>query len=124
MGKKDWKDRSKDPDSYTGSFDFNIKQQVINELLHKIQTAIKFLREKEIADGVSEDRQFTGPKHNRVGIDNALIENGALVALLVEKGIIKYQEYIDTYIEFLERDVERYEGRIKDAFGPNVKIGG
>lgn len=124
MAKKDWKDRSKDPDGFGTSLECEMKTLTTKELLHKIQTGIKFLHEKEVRDGVPEDRQFCGPKHNRVGIDNALIEHGALVALLIEKGIIKYKDYMDTYIEFLERDLERYQKRVHDAYGPNVSIGG
>lgn len=117
-----WKDRSTDPDGFAGTLEAQMMADEMERLLRQLQTAIKYLRDKEIADGVPLDMQFTGPKHNRVGIDNALIGHGGLVALLIEKGVIKAKEYYEVNIEFLERDVERYKDKLKEKFGMDFEL--
>lgn len=112
-----WKDRSKDPDGFSETLECQMLVDEMKSLLHQLQTAIKFLRGWEVEHGVPEDEQFSGPKHNRVGIDNALIEHGALMALLIEKGIIKAKDYYEAQVEFLQRDVERYRSRLKEKYG-------
>ncbi len=124
MGDKssNWKDRSKDPDGYASSFDFQMKDQRIKELAHQHQTAVKLLRDFELNQGKPEDRLSTGPKHLRVGLDSSLVSNGALLALLIEKGIIKYQDYMDALVEFWEREIAADKERLKEYFGRDVEL--
>jgi hypothetical protein len=117
-----WKDRSKDPDGFSESEECSRMVARMTALLHKIQTGILFTREWEEMQGIPDDRRSTGPKHLRVGVDQALIEHGALCALLIEKGIIKAKDYYETQIEFLERDVEAYTERLKERFGANFTL--
>lgn len=117
-----WKDRSKDPDGYGSSFDFQMKEQRIAELAHQHQTAILFLRGHELHKGKPEDTMSTGPKHLRVGVDSAHVSHAALVGLLVEKGIIKYQDYMDAMVEFWEREVEADKRRLKEYFGRDIEL--
>jgi len=117
-----WKDRSQDPDGFSGSLECQMAADEIERLLHQLQTAIKFLHEWETDHVHPPDLRFTSPKHERVGIDNALISHGGLVALLIEKGIIKAKDYYDVQVEFLERDVERYKARLKNAFGMDFEL--
>ncbi len=118
-----WKDRSVDPDGFGKSLECQMMVATCEELLHKVQTAILFLRQYDLDHGIPEERMSTGPKHLRVGVDQALVEHGALVALLIEKGVIKYRDYMEAYIEFLERDVETYTKRLHATYGPNVNLG-
>jgi hypothetical protein len=61
-------------------------------------------------------------KHHRVGIDGALVEQGALVKLLFEKGVFKEEEYFAAIIIAREEEVKQYEGRISERLGKNVKF--
>lgn len=117
-----WKDRSQDPDGFAGTLECQMLIDETQRQLHKLQSAIKFLREWEEEHVEDPDHRFTSPKHQRVGIDNALIQHGALVALLIDKGVIKYKDYLEAYVEFLERDVEGYRARLKQRLGVNVDL--
>ena len=117
-----WKDRSKDPDGFAGTLECQMLVDETERLLHKLQSAVKFLHEHQQVSIQDPDRRFTSPKHQRVGIDNALISNGALVALLIEKGVIKPKDWYETYLEFLQRDVEGYRARLKEALGVEVQL--
>ena len=117
-----WKDRSTDPDGFNGTLECQMLIDEAERLLHRVQTAIKFLHEHETLNIQDPDRRFTSPKHQRVGIDNALVSNGALVALLIEKGVIKAKDWYETYLEFLEREVEGYRARLKAKLGVDVNL--
>ena len=81
----------------------------ITAKLHAVQTGVGYMMEQ----GSKE----THPKHLRVGINNALIQNSALQMLLVIKGIITPVEYAEA-VEFLvEREVERYRREVASAMG-------
>ena len=57
------------------------------EAAHGVQTAIAF--------DISEGRKTTEPKHMRVGIDMSKADMLGLAVLLIKKGIITYDEYIE-----------------------------
>jgi hypothetical protein len=117
-----WKDRSQDPDGFGRSPECGIMTARSMDLLHKVQTAIKVLRDWEASHGVPEDHRSTGPKHLRVGVDSAMVQHGALVGLLIEKGVIKLKDYMETEIEFLEREVEGYRARLKEQLGIEIEL--
>ena len=117
-----WKDRSK----VVSGFD-TPEQEVemigrINRHLHQIQTAVRAIQDIHEEKATPEDRLETGPKHLRVGVNNALLQQGALVALLVEKGLITPREYLETNLEFVQREVESYRKKIKELTGRDVEL--
>ena len=57
------------------------------EAAHGVQTAIAF--------DISEGRKATEPKHMRTGIDMSKADMLGLAVLLIKKGIITYDEYIE-----------------------------
>jgi hypothetical protein len=59
----------------------------------------------------------TEPKHLRVGINNALVQQTAIVKLLVEKNIITMDEYFKTLADEMEAEVGRYQDRVNERFG-------
>lgn len=74
------------------------------QALHGVQCAIGF--EHHIGVGHISD-----PKHLRTGIDSAHISNGALLELLIEKGLITYDEYVAKLASFAERELLGYEAK-------------
>lgn len=59
-------------------------------------------------------------KHLRVGVNVALRDHASLVALLVSKGIITYEEYERAMTEGMNEEVERYEAILRGS--SDVKI--
>ena len=70
-------------------------------IIHGIQTAIKFEMEADLSNE-------TSPKHLRVGVNSSLISNGAVVSLMVKKGLITEAEYWEELIVFAQRDLDSY----------------
>lgn len=75
-----------------------------------------------VAMWMNYDPDETRPKDLRVGVNSALVSNGALVKLLVEKGIITDEEYMTSLIEMMERETEDYRQRIQQRIGGTTKI--
>jgi hypothetical protein len=65
--------------------------------------------------GVAIEKQRNGPegeKHLRVGINVALVDQGALVQLLIDKGVISEDEYLEAIAVGMEKEVERCKERL------------
>lgn len=84
------------------------------KLCHALQTGVAAHHQFDDSDGT--------PKHLRVGVNLTKVEHGALVELLIEKGIITGWEYQDKVISALRREVESYEKLIEDKTGHSVKL--
>lgn len=61
------------------------------------------------------------PKHLRVGINSALVNDAALVRLLIDKGVLTLAEYERAVADQMEREVADYEARLS-ATGTQVKL--
>lgn len=59
----------------------------------------------------------TEPKHLRVGINNALVQQTAIVKLMVAKGVITMDEWWKTLADEMEAEVARYEAEIRQLLG-------
>ena len=81
-----------------------------DKLLHAMQTGVRMMMEKGFF-------QETGPKHLRVGINSTKCDHGALVKILIEKGVITDEEYIDGIIEMMAIEVKRYEQELSQRLG-------
>lgn len=66
--------------------------------------------------------QETEPKHLRVGINSAMVDNAAVAKLLIKKGIITEQEYNDAVTEEMELEAKRYEEAVNAHLGGNTNI--
>lgn len=73
-------------------------------LTHAMQSGVAMLMEKNGSE--------TSSKHLRVGVNVALVDHGALVQLLIEKGIITEEEYGDAIVAGMQREVDRYIDRL------------
>lgn len=74
---------------------------------HAIQTGVAVAAMK--AGGASKDVE---PKHLRVGINMAMVENAALTKLLVAKGIITDDEFCAALADQAEEEKRRYEAEL------------
>lgn len=68
---------------------------------HAIQTGVKFDHERGSTDGT--------PKHLRVGLNLSKTDMAGLVKLLIQKGILTEEEYLETITLAAEAEVKRYE---------------
>lgn len=73
-----------------------------NAALHAVQSGVMY--EMEYTNSEAHT-----PKHLRVGVNSALVTNGALVTLLVSKGLITFPEWFSSLADMMEEEVVRYE---------------
>lgn len=78
-----------------------------------------------VAMMMNYDPGATSPKHLRVGMNSAMVENGALVQLLIDKGLITADEWWESLAKFMEAEAESYRQMIQthvDGEGGTTKI--
>lgn len=80
-----------------------------NRAMHGVQSAIKFL--------IDRGDDLASPKHLRVGIHSALVNDHAISTLLIEKGIITEEEYFDQLVESAEQELEYLTVMARDYCG-------
>jgi hypothetical protein len=86
------------------------------ELLHAAQSGVAMLMNYEEGDGE------TSPKHLRVGVNSALVQNSALAMLLMRKGVFTEEEYWAAQVELWQAEVESYEQIIEQRLGTKVTL--
>lgn len=94
-----------------------MSQQDIDRYLramHAVQSGVAM----EMQDG-SPDTQ---PKHLRVGVNSALVNDEAVARLLMEKGVFTRDEYDKAVADAAEREAGRYEERLSLAHGVKVTL--
>ena len=80
------------------------------QALHGVQSGVDYEHSKGSPDG--------SPKHLRVGINSAHVNNAAIARLLIDKNIITMDEYEEAVRVEMVHELERYEARA----GNNVKF--
>lgn len=78
--------------------------------------------------GVATEMEYgsaaTEPKHLRVGVNSALVDGAALAGLLVAKGVITEEEYLEAIASGMEREAKAYEQRLSEWLGgANITLG-
>lgn len=91
-------------------------------LAHAMQSGVKVERDREEFNGVGEEYRSTGPKHLRVGVNVALSDHGALANLLIKKGVITQEEYLEEIVEFMRREVRGYEARLSEKYQTKITL--
>lgn len=86
-----------------------------NRLCHAMQSGV--------AAQMQYDPGETSPKQLRVGVNVAMVEHGALVALLIAKGLITLEEYERVATEKMRDEVVSYEAWLSNRTGGNIKLG-
>lgn len=86
-------------------------------LQHAMQSGVKFEIEGNGLANAAAD-----PKHLRVGVNSVLCDHGALVGLLVRKGIITDEEYAEAIRDGMQQEVNRYKERLSERYGAKVTL--
>jgi len=73
------------------------------QALHGMQSGVSFEMERP------ERQAATSLKHLRVGVNAAMVDHAALAYLLIEKRIIKKEDYIEALRLAMNNEVARYE---------------
>lgn len=63
------------------------------------------------------------PKHLRVGVNTAFLQNNAITSLLIKKGIITDIEYLEQLNKEIKAEITRYEQRLLERYGKVIKLG-
>jgi hypothetical protein len=85
------------------------------DLLHAVQTGVMY-KMKLPGD------KSTEPKMLRTGINTALVQEGAVVSLLIKKGIFTEQEYWESCVVYLRAEVKSYEEELSKHFSSVVHL--
>lgn len=84
------------------------------QVMHAIQSGVAYEQEHGSPDGT--------PKHLRVGIAGVQISHAALVGLLINKGVITLEEYVEANRVEAEAVLKEYEDRINGGLGGPGKV--
>ena len=68
------------------------------------------------------DPAETNPKHLRVGINSAMVEHAALAKLLVDKGVITWDEYWRSLADAMERERDLYREYLRVTLGAEIDL--
>lgn len=81
---------------------------------HAVQTGVAYTLEYDPSPGT--------PKHLRTGLDLSKAEHGALVRLLIAKGLFTEDEYLQAIVDAVEEEKRAYEQRLSEHYGGKTKI--
>lgn len=95
---------------------------------HGMQTGVMYKQTYDLKDsmqeGLSQSEGYEREmKHIRVGTNNALVEHGALISLLVEKGLLTRLEYLKRLADFMENERDLYAKMLSDLIGKDITLG-
>jgi len=62
------------------------------------------------------------PKHLRVGVNSAIVQDSALALLLISKGVITEEEYWESQANAFEDEKALYEARLSEHFGTKIVL--
>lgn len=82
--------------------------------LHAMQSGVRMLMNYDPPEVESSE---TSPKHLRVGVNAAMSDQGALARLLIGKGLISEEEYLEAIATGMEQEQASYEERLRERFG-------
>lgn len=85
---------------------------------HALQSVIA----AEIAADPERARIYADPKHIRVGIDLSKIEEGALVRLLIGKGVITAEEYAEAITDAVEAEADERGREVAEKYYPGGNV--
>lgn len=83
--------------------------------LHGVQTGIEYKRQY--------DRSFVSEKHMRVGVDSAHVSQAALARVLIAKGMLTEEEYMEALAVEAERERKRLEIELSAHYGAKITLG-
>lgn len=93
-------------------------QTLIADLSHAMQTGVKFTHEFETGEPIDKDL-----KDLRVGVNAAMVQVGALCALLTRAGVFSDHDWFVEYAVMMQREVEAYRDKIEKITGTRMHLG-
>jgi len=90
------------------------KYERYQQLAHAMQSGVAAKMHKDPSD--------TTPKHLRVGVNMAMREHAALAGLLIKKGLITDDEYMDALNAGMEEEVEMYKRELRELYGADIDL--
>src|ERR1700677_3493094 len=100
------------------------KSERYMKLAHAVQTGVAMtlaIDHPEVAD-INSNQNLREHKHLRTGIDTSKSDHGALVKLLIEKGIFTQDEYLDALLIMIQQEKEAYERKLSVHFGKQINL--
>lgn len=85
------------------------------EAMHALQTGVKIKMQRDPKD--------TEPVSLRVGVNSAMVETATLQRLLVEKGIITWDEWWEALAQHAETERRLYEDELTALYGASITLG-
>lgn len=76
-----------------------------------------------VAAKMAHDPKETTPKHLRTGVNSAMVQHGALVLLLLRKGVIHEDEYWAALADAAEQERALYEQWLTERTGTAIHLG-
>ncbi len=73
-------------------------------------------------DPPSNSASPVSPKMLRTGVNLAMVEHGALVRVLMAKGLFTEEEYFEELVKGVEDEKRLYEERLSARYGGKTKI--
>ena len=86
-------------------------------------TAAMHAVQSGVAAKMEYDPAETTPKHLRVGVNSALLQNTALLLLLLRKGVIHEDDYWAALADAAEQEKALYESWLSDRTGTTIHLG-
>lgn len=102
----------------------NKKFELYEKLAHAVQSGVAYtlaIDHPEVED-INKDDNLREHKHLRTGIDTSKADLGALVSLLIEKGLFTEDEYIDSLVMYMLNEKRRYEESLSKHYGKKVTL--
>lgn len=90
--------------------------------LHNRYMAAAHAVQSGVAMELNDDPSSASPKHLRTGLNMAMVEHGALVRLLITKGLITNEEYMAELAAGVEDEQRQYEERLSARHGATIKL--
>lgn len=90
-------------------------------LSHSMQSGVATTLALDLKDGY--DDHHCNPKHLRTGVNSSMVNNAAMVDLLIQKGIFTQEEFTDCLNKWMKREVEMYEKSLSERMKAKVTLG-
>lgn len=86
---------------------------------HAVQAGVAM----ELNDNPPGNSASSGsPKMLRTGVNMAMIEHGALVRVLIVKGLFTEEEYFEELVKGVEDEKRQYEERLSAQYGTTISL--
>jgi hypothetical protein len=93
-----------------------------NEEFNREYHALVHAMQSGVAMEMNYDASSTEPKHLRVGVNVAIVEQSALWKLLVDKGLVSLDEMHEAILAAHRDEVASYEAELSERLGTKITL--